>query len=273
MGARSLSLFAVGLACCLTGPPGGFLASAALAAAEEGTGRAPLLAAGWEISVLSYRLTGSAYWLTGADGSIRVEILQRTSASAGRDPLECALDRRGDGWTLVLGQVDEGTYDPWDREWRRLPAPVHLAVRVILDELCSPRAGTPGPAANPDRRPWSPRPPGGTDPLRRLQLPRLRLAASGEPEAGPETAPSFRQRLAARGGGRGGTGEVMSLLWARRIRSGKPALAVLEVRSTRRPGVLRIDAPVTVASVTYLDPELFVTLWPLRDLISWSGPN
>lgn len=244
---------------------------AATAAADPPpeTEQASLLAAPWTISVLSYRLTGTSCWLADTEGFVRLEIRQdsTTNSAPAAVDLSPLLDQQGEGWTLVLGRDREGTFNRWGREWRRLPPSLYLAVQAILADLTDSPVGTPATESDVSHPAWQSRRPGAKDRGRRLELPPLVL--NEEERVAPESADlGFRRRFSARGRGRGGNGEVLSLVWTETDRRGESSPGRLEVRSTRRPGVLRIQPPTGLAGVEYLDPEVFAPLWPLRELIT-----
>lgn len=81
-------------------------------------------------------------------------------------------------------------------------------------------------------------------------------------EAGPAPrASALRSELTRRGRGRGGPGEIIVL---ERFAPGDPAGA-FEIRSTRRPGRIRVGAP-TIHSLVCPVPEVFLPLWPLGEI-------
>ena len=86
------------------------------------------------------------------------------------------------------------------------------------------------------------------------------------PPAGPK--PSFRTAQAARGRGRGGPGETLHLVWEAEAGQGP----VLAVRSSRRPGGLRLEK-LRCLAVRFPAPETFVPLWSLRELLDLGSEN
>ncbi|MFO7610197.1 MAG: hypothetical protein R6X35_13595 [Candidatus Krumholzibacteriia bacterium] len=187
-----------------------------------------LQVAAWRGAFLGRGADGTVALLAGPDGTCRAEV--------GEGPVALAslLARQGRGWTLVLPAVGDAVLQPWDREWRRLPADLAAGLRAVAQAVADPAGG---------------------GPRRRHVL----------PPAGP--SPGLRAALAARGRGRGGPGEVLTV-----VRRGDPAAGgALAVRSSRRPGSLTITA-LRSLPVAYAPDEVFVPLWPLADLLD-PGPQ
>ncbi len=141
------------------------------------------------------------------------------------------LERQGRGWTVVLGVAGTGVLQPWDAPWTRLDD----RLAPLLAAAARALADTSGP--------------GGLRPAERLVL----------RPAGP--APALRQALAVRGRGRGGDGEVLRI-----DRRG----GVLHLRSSRRAAGVRLG-DIRRVPVRYLEPDAFVPLWPLTDVIVRRG--
>lgn len=220
------------------GPAGLLAGAAALALAlgwaapagaqADGTVAGTLRTAAWRGAFLGRGAAGRLALLAGPDGTCRADV------GEGPVDLPALLARRGRGWTLVLPGAGDAVLQPWDREWRRLPADLAAGLRAVAGALADPAAGSP---------------------RRRHVLP-----PAGEP-------PGFRAALAARGRGRGGPGEVLTV-----VRRGDPAAGgALAVRSSRRPGSLTFT-DLRGLPVSYRPDEAFVPLWPLADLLD-PGPG
>lgn len=229
----------------------------------------------WEGQVLGQSQPGSACWVRGDDGSVRLEVLPDGRAETGPGPL---LRQEGQGYTLVLGPEDGGTFNPWGREWRTVAEATASWVRFLTGWL---DGGDPAALAEKGRirllpdsaATVAPRP--RCLPLAaaavRVQLPMLEDPATGRGSAGtdPGGQPggSFRRAMTGRAAGRGGNQEVLTL----RPEPG-PCPAVWTLTSSRKPGRLRLG-PVAVWSTGPLVPEVFLPLWPLGQLLDLGTKN
>jgi hypothetical protein len=201
------------------------------AAPGDGEDVLDLHVAVWDAAAYSHRVSGPLGWLRGPDGSLRLEL---GAEGPDADP-RTLLERSGDGWTLILGPEGEGTLNAWGREWRRVdPGLASLAREAVA---FFDRTG-----AEAERR--------------RLVVPDL-----GEGDRPADQAASLRRELVRRGRGRGGRGEIIVL---ERFAPGDPAGA-FEIRSTRRPGRIRVGVPSTRPLVCPI-PEVFLPLWPLDEI-------
>jgi hypothetical protein len=237
---------------------------------DEATGAATLFSGQWSAAAYSANASGTFCWVEGADGSLRVEVLRhdRPVADAPVD-LRPLLDRKGRGWTLVVGPDLTGTLNAWEREWRRVPSGLAQLVRVVTAVL-------PAYPERPARFPFAARvgngrhvrgiprprqmgPTGARDEVWRYQLAPLTLG-----DAPPPAEPRFRQRMTARGRGTGAAAEVLVLKWVRASAGAGPAASL---SSSRRPGTLHL-APAQTSSVTAPEPEVFLPLWPLSQFFS-----
>jgi len=236
----------------------------------------------WSASAFSHYAGGTACWVTGEDGSIRVEVLRDVVGKPVSTPgipqgggvdLAPLMSWSGDGWTLVLGPDNGGTLNAWGREWRQVPVSLAQLVRLVTSSLKF------YPARPPEfsfARAIGPSWPGtyitrpkilGSVPDRpeagevwRYQLATLDLQATRNKEM-----PSFRRNMTARGRGTGGRGEILEMRWSR---TGGPESPSLSISSSRRPGALQLDAPRKQAVVTP-EPEVFTPLWPLSQFFEF----
>ena len=246
---------------------------------EAGRLVTPLHLLPWSVAVLSHRFAGSACWLQSDEGFVRLEWAQDRNPADGAaaaqmrpaggldadgPDLRDLLRQRGAGWTVVLGADRTGTVNRWQEEWHKAPGPLVEALRVVLSTL--QQGPAPAAATSIGRSDWQP---ARRTAARRIELTEpLRLADDTETAAGgrPDPTPdahrtTWRQRLVERGDGRGGEGEILTLTWT-------ATPAQLAVRSSRRPGVLRLGPVTRIADVSCLTPEVFVPLWPLDDLVT-----
>ena len=245
-------------------------------AEEPPSGHTFLTSTSWSASAFAKHAGGTACWLVGDDGSLRIEVLRdpegdekfSTEHRTGIAPdLGSLLTRSGEGWTLVLGPDGNGTLNAWGREWRQVPAGLAQMVGLVTASLriypgCPPEFSFAS-SVGPSRRPGViPRPEVlGDDVFQavdedvwRYQLVPLALRVTE-----CENMPSFRRQMATRGRGAGGLGEILMLTWSRP--AGQEGYC-LRIGSSRRPGTLRLDPPRDLA-VTTPASEAFLPLWPL----------
>jgi hypothetical protein len=245
-------------------------------AEEPPSGHTFLTSTNWSASAYAQHEGGSACWLVGDNGSLRVEVLRDPEGSAelsteprtGITPkLEPLLTRSGNGWTLVLGPDGNGTLNAWGREWRQVPEGLAQMVRLVTASLRIypgrppefPFASSVGPSRRPGVIPrpkvlgFDPSPAVDADVWRYQLAPLLLRVIEDEEEAG------FRRKMTTRGRGAGGLGEVLVLNWSRP--AGQAGYG-LRIGSSRRPGTLSLEPPRDLA-VTKPDPEVFLPLWPL----------
>lgn len=188
--------------------------------------------ASWSAEAWSHHATGELGWVTGSDGSLRLE-LGLAENGPGPDPL---LDQIGEGWTLILGPDGQGTLNTWHREWRRVDGGLGTLAAEAVAFMS---------AAGPE------------DERLRVEIPDL--DADGSPATG---ATGFRGAMAHRGRGRGGPGEVVIL---DRLEIGPESSWAYEIRSTRRPGRIRVGPSATMPLACPV-PEVFLPLWPLSEI-------
>lgn len=233
------------------------LLGAAVATAAEGR----LRTAVWRAGFLGREVHGTACWLTGPQGELRVELLRLAGPAADAAPhLASLLARRGRGTTLIVPEPGTMLLQPWGEEWREVEPPLTDHLRTLLHAVARAGLGSWGPdsAWSPSARVLAARRLGPARPRwRRVAADgdgTLRLEVGAAAPAGPD---GLRGELTRRGRGRGGRGEV----W--RLSRGGSALAV---RSSRWPGELEIGA-VAERAVTYPDYETFLPLWSLERLL------
>ena len=251
------------------------LLSGALAE-EPPAGHTFLTSTNWSASAFAQHASGTACWIAGDDGSLRIEVLRDAEGDAelatepwtGIAPdLEPLMTRSGDGWTLVLGPNGNGTLNAWGKEWRQVPAGLAQMAGLVTSSLRiypdHPPEFSFASSVGPTRRPGViPRPeilgfaafPAVDDDVWRYQLAPLALRM-----AEGTKIPGFRRKMTARGRGAGGLGEILVLIWSRP--AGQEGYS-LRIGSSRRPGTLRLDPPRDLA-VAKPAPEVFLPLWPL----------
>lgn len=199
-----------------------------------------LFGAGWRIEALGRLASGRMCWLAGGRGELRVEILRSededppAGPAAGEFPA-ALLAQDGQGWTVVLGPDDQGTWNAWGREWAAADPSLGPLVRFGLQQLAPGAGGPAGPLASRVRRSVRPSAP----------------STPGEPSA-------FRREMVHRGLGQGGQGEILTL-------DRGPGRAILT--SSRRPGMVEILLPVHAQLIRPPIPEVFTPLWPLDALL------
>jgi hypothetical protein len=232
---------------------------------------ARVTSARWTASAFSHHAAGSLCWIRAQDGSLRVEVLlengeapdepQVPGIPAGPD-LAPLFSRTGEGWTLVLGPGEEGTLNPWDREWRQVPAGLAQLARLVttyVDVFPERPSGYSSSCSQPTGRIYQPRVLRSGDDLSPAGVDRFELAPLGLDENPDDFRNSFRRNLTDRGRGRGGPGEMIVLRWDQAGNQDSPGLTI---RSSRRPGELHLEGPVQKA-ISSPDPEVFLPLWPL----------
>lgn len=230
----------------------------------------------WRAVAYSHQAGGTLCWLTGPDGSLRLEARRGPadfrasddpadgSWPTGLDPL---LNRAGEGWTVVLGPDDTGTLNAWGREWQPPPVGLVQMIRLVTQAVenhpASPGALPFGSVLKPSRnrgaipRPiWVDNREGETGPTEKI---RYELAPLDLTDTADQPKVGFRARMAARGRGTGGVGEIVTLSWLEVPES--PGSQV-EIMSSRRPGTLILETP-DKRRVETPPPELFLPLWPL----------
>lgn len=259
---------------------------------EEGIRSGELWSGCWEISLLGHGGTGRFCWLSGPDQEIRVEISQEDVYdslhwadvhSPWLEFLPPLFDRAGQGWTAVLGSDQSGTLQAWGREWQALQPALRIWIRTLLGalqrlgvplkqfdlpagvRLLASRECLPG-----SSRIWARTGPDPVSPASlRLELPAFKVEQ--EPEiAAQRSRRGFRRDMAARGRGRGGEKEILSLLVQTSKAANLPGVEkdgiFISVTSSRKPGKLVLAIRPGLPVVFYF-PEIFSPLWPLAELV------
>lgn len=217
--------------------------------------------AAWRAEAVGRAVEGSACWIVGGGGELRIEV-----GFGGTDgaPIERLFSQVGDGWSLVLGEPGQGTINPWAEAWREVTPGLESWVRAFLlcsgQEISRPADGSGG--ARPrfllKRR---------SADVYRWIAPRLALD-SRTVSAGSVPAAGFRKSLVRRGSGRGSEQEIV------RLEVFRPAGPVtgwapgtrLRAASSRRPG--HLEWTILRRSTAFEAPaEVFLPLWPLAQFI------
>ena len=241
--------------------------------------------AGWRVTAFGERAHGVACWIAGADTALRLEILALSDDVAVPDEtdqrrrLTTLLARRGDGWTYARAGRDlPGLLNRWGERWRTVSPDLARLLQVIsLTLSAGPPAADPRPPAVADKgrddlpsaSRWRAAAPGrhrSPEPLVKLGGD-LWLAQPGSETADPseaQTTVRWRRDLVARGRGRGGLAEVVTLAWI--TSAGVTPWPQLAVRSVRRAGTLYLW-PLATEPVLYPAVETFLPLWPLQQLL------
>lgn len=192
----------------------------------------------WEAEAWSHHAAGIMGWISGADGSLRLEI-----EHGGSGRTASLLSQTGEGWTLILGPDGNGTLNAWGREWRKVDPGLGRLAREAVGFMSRPQEG-------PERL--------------RVEIPALRSGGGADSDGS-----GFRRSLVRRGRGRGGPGEMVIL---DRMEPAPDAPWAFEIRSTRRPGAIRLRGAETLP----LDcpvPEVFLPLWPLAEICGEAKKN
>jgi len=237
-----------------------------------GDGR--LFLVSWEVSVLGRTETGTACWIDGPDGVLRLEVLPGVT---GQGALSRLLRQQGDGFTLILGGGAEGVFNPWQREWKKLGKNIVPWVRFVTLTLLDKDSEQVG-GSSLGRQLFGNRAPVGFRPFfrndffpdqeaacRRIELPALAMdrvaAGTGTRDGGLPARSPFRSRMVQRGGGRGGNREILTM-----TRNGSTLGFTWLLLSSRKPGRILLSSP----EIFHLGPvglEVFTPLWPLSELV------
>ncbi len=256
---RLLSLGAMAvLAFACPGLAGGEIAASLLEAVPT---PGMLWGATWRGTGMGESLGGSACWLRGTDGEVRIEVTREGAAP--RADISPAwgrlLARGGEGWVVLLTEAT-AVGGRWGAPLECLAPDSRVRLETLLAVL---EGGVDGAG------PW----PAG---VRRIAARDvigshgIRAVPAGRTEAAshlrlPETA-SLRAALEARGRGRGGGGET----WFVRRTAPPDASGETEIQvtSTRWPG--RLELRVAGAWPVGFEPDdVFVPVWSLGDLLTF----
>ena len=241
--------------------PGGVGCATTASLAETAQTPGVLRGAAWRGTGMGESLGGSACWLRGPDGEVRIEVTRegvapRADASPAWGRL---LTRGGEGWVVLLTAAT-AVGGRWGAPLECLAPDSRVRLETILAVLEGGADGDgPWPAdvrgiaarGAPGSRGNGAVPAGRTEAAFNLRL--------------PETAP-LRAALEARGRGRGGGGETWRV--RRNAPAGAPGETEIQVTSTRWPGRLELRAAGTW-SVRFEPDDVFVPVWSLGDLLSF----
>ncbi len=230
------------------------------------TGEAGYRFARWRASAWIYDFEGYACWALDGSGALRLEVLSEKGRAA--SPLQSIFRQAGIGWSVVLGEPGEGTFNPWREAWSKPSPGWEEWIRQILvpggTGTDNSRMATGNPL--PRRRFRGSR--GGDPPTARIRwvLPVIDLRANSA-ESRTRADRGFRQRWTWRGRGRGDDREVALLtVWNPGQEGGAwPAGSRGHLASSRRPGSL--DFEILRFEKRAVPPEIFLPLWPLRDVV------
>jgi hypothetical protein len=239
----------------------------------------------WRVEAFGERAFGFWCWIAGDDAALRVELIRwpdardAPAANQWTTAFSELKQRQGEGWTYTRAAAEApGLFQRWGRRWRQ----VSPDLAALLSELAAALERGPSapgwdfPASQP--RP-DPTPTAASDwrarsPDRRGVAPKL-WHVTGEfriedPEAANQpsatAAARWRRDLIARGQGRGGRCEIVTLRW--QDGGVSPERAELVVRSRRRVATLYLW-PLTSEPVRYPVRETFLPLWPLAQLLGF----
>lgn len=202
---------------------------------------------GWRGSAFGQQASGFACWIELEDGGWRAEaMLTREGESGVPGYREALLRRIGEGWTVSAPDPATLMVQPWGGPLRR-PGPEELRalrlLRLVVADYGAPDGGSLPAGASLD----------GSGSDYRLLLPVL----SGARRSSGATA--FRAAMERRGRGRGAAIETWSV-----NRDGP----LLEIRSSRRSGLLQVETLAGEPAAGYAD-EMLLPLWPLEDLLEF----
>jgi hypothetical protein len=206
-------------------------------------------------------LGGSACWLRGPNGEVRIEVTREGAAP--RADLSPAwgrlLTRGGEGWVVLL-TADTAVGGRWGAPLERLAPDRRVRLETLLAVLEGGVEGAgPWPA---DVRRIAARGVAGARGIG--TVPAGRTTAAFDLRL-PETA-SLRTALEARGRGRGGGGETWRV--CRTAPPGAPDEMAIQVTSTRWPGRLELRA-AGAWPVVFEPDDVFVPVWSLGDLLTF----
>jgi hypothetical protein len=208
----------------------------------------------YKAEALGHAAAGGAAWLVDDLGNLRLEIDRREGAPV--VSVDALLDQRGTGWTLIAPTAGFGTANAWGEEWRRTPAGIAESVRLVAAALAAPPVDAEtGRSAPSTSRPWR----AGRGLARVARHAVGELVASEPPRRG-----GWRARQMSTAWGRGPSGEVLVLSWTPGTGG---AAGALVARLSGRPGSVKLCKKDSY-DVSYYDPEVFVPLWPLGEVLA-----
>jgi hypothetical protein len=234
-----------------------------------------LVVSPWLISALGESVQGFLCLVEDEEGNLRAEILINSRSGQGQVPADSVLpellQQSGEGYTLILGDNNDGTYNPWRQRWETLDPALGNWIRVLGNGIQETFVAIPGARkleATGSLR-ASGRRFGGPSAIEIGQVHRFQLMSWSESDPRPGSVPekpNFRKQLVERHSGRGGDGEILQLVLA----SNSGTADWLVATSSRKPGRLVLGPPVRYPTGP-LDLEVFIPLWPLADLLEIPG--
>lgn len=217
----------------------------------------------WRAGAIGRTVSGNACWIVGKAGELRLEASLDTG---GEDrPAENLFYQQGQGWSLILGQPGEGTFNPWAEAWQEVHPGLEAWMRAAL--LCPGRRSDSATSRGTAYRPRFCRP---TQPMSvyRWVAPRLTFGGRDQTDSDSGRTGRFRQSMVRRGTGRGADREIARLEVfhpAPRV-AGWIAGTRLRLVSSRRPGYL--EWTILQRSPGFeAPPEAFLPLWPLSEFV------
>lgn len=213
----------------------------------------------WKAEALGRGAAGLACWIVDEAGALRLEV-----GLGGTDPLSVRglFGQRGQGWSLILGDPGQGTFNAWSEPWREVGPGLESWVRNAL--LCTGAvSGRNASAATPPRPRFAGA--GRADSVARWIAPPLTLDRTARNSA---SAAGFRARMAGRGSGRGDAAETARLEVFRDggADAGWAAGTRIRLSSSRRPG--HVEWTILERTPAFAAPdEVFLPLWTLDRIV------
>jgi hypothetical protein len=239
----------------------------------------------WRIEALGERIDGGACWITGVDAALRIEIvrlpgpLDPVDDRQQQELLASLKQRRGDGWTYAKSaSVAPGLLQSWGRRWRQVSPDLASLLRTLATALAGGAEALETDAGAYRAEPrvagaangrWRSTAPARDRPAAITQLSVEFWLRDPDDAAAARSVDRaerlWRRDLVARGRGRGGLIETVTLAWQS---GGKDdARSELVVRSRRRAGALYLW-PLSATEVRYPPDETFLPLWPLEQILT-----
>jgi hypothetical protein len=245
--------------------PGGVGCETTASSAETAPTPGVLRGAAWRGIGMGESLGGSACWLRGPDGEVRIEVTREVTREGAASHADISpawgrlLTRGGEGWVVLL-TVATAVGGRWGAPLECLAPDRRVRLETLLAVLEGGVEGAgPWPA---DVRLIAAR--GVVGARGNGTVPAGRTAAAFNLRL-PETAP-LRAALEVRGRGRGGGGETWRV--CRTAPPDAPDELAIQVTSTRWPGRLELRA-AGAWPVVFEPDDVFVPVWSLGDLLTF----
>lgn len=220
----------------------------------------------WEADFLGNSQPGSACWVAGSGGDLRLEVLLGNPSFSTPEDL---LAQEGSGFTLILSEGLDGTFNPWLSPWQKLDPGagtwVQLATRIVSGQNPFQDSGSwlllagAGPLKGVRPRFLQKDAFPSLERAIRVQLPELKQVADGQAVQPPK---SFRGQNVARASGHGGQDEILTLKHFSEAEKGYS----WRLTSSRKPGQIQLSNPI-LSVLPEPGVEVFAPLWPLAQLI------